>query len=161
MSMFNLAPGQTTTVEQFLPVSYTGKMTLQSGFNVTGASPPNGLYPSMSMSVAAETPSDRQITLQQEGTQVKINAPRAALGHLYYLDAIMTCASSDGGTSEEEVGGWAPISGTILHEPKRCDGGIGPKVISWTYLVTAPGYTIASGQMGTCTTWFCINTLVP
>jgi hypothetical protein len=162
LSMAKLAPGQTATVQQFLPVTNTGKVTLQSGSNVTGETPLDGLWPSITLSVAGETPSGRQISLQQERTQVQINTPRAALGHLYSLGSI-SCTASQRGTTEVEEGQWEPVSGTTLHEPPNCGswGGNGGQVTQWSYLVTAPGYSIASGQMGSCTTLFCFNTLAP
>jgi len=157
--MSQLTPGETITLHEFLPVSNTGQVTLQSGAvfmqTVTGPdgsrsitpghSPLDGLWPSITIAVAAATPSDRQITLQREGTQVQIDAPAAALAHLYYMYNV-SCNAFQGGTVGTGNFAWKPISTTTLQEP-NC-GDYGSQVIQWLYAVSAPGYAIASGHVG-------------
>jgi hypothetical protein len=117
MSMSTLAPGQTMRLQEFLPVSSTGTVTLQSGADVvqtvapdgrqstSNTSPLDGRWPSITLTVAAATPSDRQITLQQEGRQVQVGAPQAAQAHLYDHDAIM-CTARQGGWAAMRTGNW-------------------------------------------------------
>ena len=154
-----LTPGETMTLDEFLPVSSSGEVTLQSGARflqtVTGPdgsqsitsahSPLDGLWPSLKVSVAATTPSGRQITVQREGTLVQIHAPLAARAHLHYLYTV-TCNAFQGGTVGTGNFGWGPISTAAVHEPD-C-GDYGSQVIQWAYAVSAPGYAIASGSMG-------------
>jgi hypothetical protein len=151
-----LAPGDTMTMHLFVPVSNTGEVTLQTSasFRQTitgpdgskritrGPSPLDGQWPSIRMSVDAATPSDRQITLHREGTQVQISAPLAARAHLYYLYTVR-CHE---GTGTVFTGNfwWEPIATTIVQEP-NC-GDYGSQVIQWSYAVSAPGYAIASGH---------------
>ena len=157
--MSQLTPGETITLHEFLPVSNSGTVTLQSGASffqfvagpdgggsITPAhSPLDGLWPSITISVAAATPPGRQITLQMEGTQVQINAPPAALTHLFYIYTV-ACNAFQGGTVGTGNFAWEPISTTTLREP-NCDD-YGNQVIQWSYAVSAPGYAIASGHVG-------------
>jgi hypothetical protein len=90
-------------------------------------------------------PADRHLTLQREGTQVQINAPRTARAHLYYIYTV-TCHAFQGGTVGTGTFAWEPLSTTIVQEP-NC-GDYGRQVIQWSYAVSAPGYAIASGHVG-------------
>jgi hypothetical protein len=153
-----LAPGDTMRMHLFVPVSHTGTVTLQTSasFRQTltaadgskrstrGPSPLDGQWPSIRMSVEAETPPDRQITLQREGNQVRISAPLAAQAHLYYLYTVR-CHE---GTGTLYTGNfwWEPLAATIVQEP-RCGDHAG-RVFEWSYAVSAPGYAIASGHTG-------------
>ena len=154
-----LAPGETITLHEFLPVSTSGEVTLESGANflqtttdpsgnksvTRGNSPLDGLWPSMKIQVATAAPSDRKITLRREGTQARIDAPAAVLGRLYYLYTV-ACVAFQGGTVETGNFAWEPISTTTLREP-NC-GDYGSQIIQWSYAVSSPGYAIASGQAG-------------
>jgi hypothetical protein len=157
---FPLVPGHTMTVHQFVPVTNAGEVTLQAGASfltqtVTGSdgsqsatpsqSPLDGRWPSIKIAVATATPSDRQITLQQKGTQVQVNAPAAARAHLYYIFAA-ACNASQGGAADTGSMVWQPVGTTFLQEP-NCGDSSGP-TIQWWYTVSAPGYAIASGHMG-------------
>jgi hypothetical protein len=151
-----LAPGDTLRMHLFVPVSHTGEVTLQTSARVPtdhpgpdgrkrttrGPSPLDGQWPAIRMAVDAATPSDRQITLQREGSQVQISAPLAARAHLYYLYTVQ-CHE---GTGTLYTGNfwWEPLAITLLQEP-MCDDS-GNQVIQWSYAVSAPGYAIASGH---------------
>jgi hypothetical protein len=151
-----LAPGDTVRMHLFVPVSHTGEVTLQTSARFIqtitgpdgskrrtgGPSPLDGQWPSIRMSVGAATPSDRQITLQREGTQVQISAPPAARAHLYYLYTVRCHEGS--GTVYTGNFWWEPLATTIVQEP-NC-GDYGRQVIQWSYAVSSPGYAIASGQ---------------
>lgn len=153
-----LAPGETIILHQFLPISNSGEVTLTSGANflqattgpggiqttTNGSSPLDGLWPTLKLQVAAATPPNRQITLQREGTQVRITAPAAAQGRLLYLYTV-DCVAFQGGTVGTGNFAWEPISTTTVHEP-NC-GDYGRQVIQWSYAVSSPGYAIASGQV--------------
>jgi hypothetical protein len=156
---FPLAPGQTLTVHKFVPVPNTGELTLQSGAYFTqtvtspdgshsimaGHSPLDGRWPSITITVAATPPPDRQITLQRTGTQVQISAPTAARAHLYSIDAV-TCNAVHGGPAGVGSIGWKPIATTVM--PELTCGDSGTQVTQWWYVVSAPGYAIASGHAG-------------
>jgi hypothetical protein len=153
-----LTPGKTMTLHEFLPVPYSGEVTMEAGARflqtVTGSdgsqsitsahSPLDGLWPSLKVSVATTTPADRQITLQREGTQVQIHAPLAARTHLHYLYTV-TCNAFQGGTVDTGSYVWGLISTATVREP-NC-GDYGSQAIRWSYAVSAPGYAIASGSM--------------
>ncbi|HKV84676.1 MAG TPA: hypothetical protein VJN88_08975, partial [Ktedonobacterales bacterium] len=153
-----LGPGQKMTLHEFLNVSTSGDVTLETGANflqtvtgpggsqatTSGSSPLDGLWPTIAMQVAAATPANRQITLRREGAQVRISAPAAALTHLYYIYTV-DCVGFQGGTVGTGNFAWEPISTTTVHEP-NC-GDYGDQVIQWAYAVSAPGYAIASGQV--------------
>jgi hypothetical protein len=159
LMMSQLTPGQTITLHEFLPLSNSGTVTLQSGANflktiagpdgsksmTNGPSPLDGRWPSLTIAAAATPPLDREITLQREGTQVQIDAP-TALAQLFYIYTV-TCNAFQGGTVGTGNYAWQPISTTTLHEP-NC-GDYGNQVIQWSYAVSAPGYAIASGDVGT------------
>jgi hypothetical protein len=68
-----------------------------------------------------------------------------ALAHLYYIYNV-TCYAFQGGTVGTGNFAWEPIYSTSLQEP-NC-GDEGNQVIAWSYAVSAPGYAIASGQVG-------------
>lgn len=154
-----LTPGKSMTLHEFLPVSNSGEVTLQSGARflqtvtgpdgsqtiASGPSPLDGLWPSLKIAVAATTPADRQITLHRQGNQVQIHAPLAARAHLHYLYTV-ACNAFQGGTVGTGNFAWEQISTAAVHEPD-C-GDYGSQVIQWAYAVSAPGYAIASGQMG-------------
>ena len=81
---------------------------------------------------------------------MQINAPLAALAHLYYIYNV-TCNAFQGGTVGTGNYAWQPVFTTVIHEP-NC-GDYGSQVIEWSYAVSAPGYAIASGQVapeGSC-----------
>jgi hypothetical protein len=155
----NLTPGETVTLHEFLPISNSGEVTLESGARflqtfvdpdgiqniTTGPSPLDGHWPSIILSVAATTPADRQLTVQREGALVRINAPRAALAHLYYIYTV-SCNAFQGGTVKTGNFAWEPISTTSVREPDCGDSG--NQVIQWSYAVSAPGFAIASEQVG-------------
>ncbi len=155
----NLTPGETVTLHEFLPISSSGEVTLESGArflqtftdsdgiqNITnGPSPLDGHWPSIKLSVAAATPADRQLAVQREGALVRINAPPAALAHLYYIYTV-TCNVFSGGYEITGNFAWERISTTSVHEP-NC-GDAGDQIIKWSYAVSAPGFAIASEQVG-------------
>lgn len=152
-----LKPGETLTIHQLTSLSSSGDITLMPGAiflhtqvgpngmqnTTSGPSPLDGHWPSIKIHVASRVPSDREISLQQEGTQVQINAPAAARTHLYYIYNV-TCDAFQGGTVGTGNYVWEPISTTTLHEPD-C-GDYGNQNIHWSYAVSAPGYAIVSGK---------------
>jgi hypothetical protein len=107
-------------------------------------SPLEGHWPSLHILVATTTPWDRRITVQAEGTQVRIGAPAVALPHLYYMYTAV-CRSADG-EADGTFSFWEPVFTTTLHEAE-CDNLTGPN-LQWSYAVSAPGYAIAGGQLG-------------
>lgn len=152
-----LKPEETLTFHHFIPLSSSGDITLKPGAQflhtqvdpnggqsiTAGPSPLDGHWPSIKIHVASRVPIDRKISLQQEGTQVQINAPAAARTHLYYIYNV-TCDAFQGGTVGTGNYAWEPISTTILHEP-GC-GDYGNQNIHWYYAVSAPGYAIVAGH---------------
>ena len=152
-----LQPGETLTFHQFTALSNSGDIILTPGASflyshigpggvqsiTDGPGPLDGHWPSLKIHVASRVPSDRKISLKQEGTEVQINAPAPARAHLYYIYNV-TCDAFQGGTVGTGNFAWEPISTTTLHEPD-C-GDYGNQNIHWYYAVSAPGYAIVSGQ---------------
>jgi hypothetical protein len=149
-----LEPDHTLTIHQYLPLTNSGQVTLTAGarFLITklgpqgeettiGSSPLDGHWPSIQINVTSQVPPDRMLSLQQQGSQVLINAPSAARRHLLYM-YIVTCEDFQGpGSTATGNFFWESISTNILHEP-GCPG----KNVHWTYAVSAPGYAIAAGN---------------
>ena len=89
----SLVPGGTITLQEFLPLIFGGKVSLEpdaqflssgttsDGERTTGPGrdPLAGHWPSITLLVATTTPAARQITLRQAGSEVRISAPPLAL----------------------------------------------------------------------------------
>lgn len=152
-----LKPGETLIFHQFTPLSSSGDITLTPGANfsqrqidsngsqtITDAKNPlNGHWPSIKIHVNPRVPIDRKISLQQDDTQVQVNAPAPARSHLYYIYNV-TCDAFQGGTVGTGNFGWEHLSTTTLHQPD-C-GDYGNQNIYWYYGISSPGYAIVSGQ---------------
>jgi hypothetical protein len=153
-----LSPGATLTLFELVPLTSSGEVTLLPQGDVlqtfvypdgvqTGnwtPSPLEGHWPSLNIAVSSTTPWDRRITAQAEASQLRIGAPPPALSHLFYIYAAVCISSSGEGAGTFNY--WEPVSTTTLHEPE-CDSQTGPN-LRWSYAVSAPGYSIASGQVG-------------
>jgi hypothetical protein len=83
--------------------------------------------------------------VQREGALVRINAPPAALAHLYYIYTV-TCIAFQEGYVLTGNFAWETIAPTSVHEP-NC-GDAGGQILKWSYAVSAPGFAIASEQVG-------------
>jgi hypothetical protein len=159
-SMTQVTPGETLALNHFLPVPNAGNVTLEPGADflqttvgpdgvqstTNGPSPLDGHWPSITISVSPSAPLDRRISVLSEGSQVLINGPAAALAHLYY-NYTVTCDAIQGGTVGTGNFAWEPISTTVLREPDCGDEGT-HTILEWSYAVSAPGYSIASGRNG-------------
>lgn len=133
-----LAPGQTLTIHQYLPVTKSGEVTIMMG-GMGGphqAIPLDGHWPSLRIRVDTQVPANRVLSLHELGAQVIIQAPPAARTHLLYKETI-TCDQYAGGGPTD----WSLLSTTILSQP-AC-----PTAHKhWQYIVSAPGYSIAAGN---------------
>ena len=142
--MVLLKPGQTITGHGYTPVTDSGHVTLTaktSFLTNVGPNPLDGHWPSIQINVAEQVPSDRVVSLQQQGSQVFITAPPAARGHLVAMQTLDCQVVPGLGGHETAFYYWKQISTNVLHEP-RCPG----KTVSWSYAVSAPGYAVASGS---------------
>lgn len=100
------------------------------------ASPLDGHWPSLRIHVDAQVPSNRGLSLHDQGAQVMIQAPPTARAHLLYMESI-TCDQYLGGGPTD----WSPLSTTVLSQP-AC-----PTAHKhWQYIVIAPGYAIVAGN---------------
>jgi hypothetical protein len=163
-----LTPGKTLMFHQVLPLSRSGNVLLQSGADflktqmdpdrtqetVAGKSPLDGYWPSFRLSVAPTVPSGRRITLQRLGTTIYVTAPVPARAHLYAISSLGCndpVNDSHVGSGMSIIGGWGPLSQPLLQEP-ACEEPNDPHVrwatVDWTYAVSAPGFDIASGEVG-------------
>ena len=136
-----IAPGQTLTIHQYVPLTRSGNVTLTRG-KVLPDDRGNLLdkkWPSLHLQVQvnAQVPQDRTLSLLNQEGQVTISAPAGAKTHLVSMQ-IITC---DGYVGPGNLGHWTPLSTNVLYEP-ACP----TAHRHWTYVVSAPGYAIASGS---------------
>lgn len=156
-----LHAGQTWTINQLLPITVSGNVTLTAravfentttgadgNSYQTGGDGPFGPFgshwPVLHVAVASTVPADRTISLrlssQSAPAVVNITAPTAAQTHLYDVYNV-TCSDSSQSYTERPSSTWQPVGGTTLREP-NCPG----YDEVWSYSVGAPGYAIASGK---------------
>jgi hypothetical protein len=133
-----LAPGQTLTLHYYLPVTKSGEVTIAMS-GMIGPHQPNpldGHWPSVSIQVDSHVPSNRVLTLKNQGAQVLVQAPPTAEAHLLYMQSI-TCDQYWGGSALD----WSPLPTPMLSQP-AC-----PTAHKhWQYIVSAPGFAIVAGS---------------
>jgi hypothetical protein len=164
-----LKPGQVLTSHLLLLIPSSGKIIIKAGAQffqthtgpdgvqettLTGHSPLDGHWPSLTLSVAPMAPVDRRITLQHTGATVQVQAPLSARSTLYYTYTLKCSNAINDPQAEAEVDTiavWQPLALPVLHEP-ACGQGEDPNIrfstIHWSYAVGAPGFAIASGDQG-------------
>ncbi len=157
-----LLPNQTITIHQYLALTSSGHVTLQAQGTfqtpalgqdgiihiVSTTGPLDGHWPSLHISVQAEVPAQRLISLRAQHSRVVVDAPVAARGRLLYLFAF-DCV---GRNSSQHGGGgyWIKLPGTVIEKP-QCGFSIMngtptyDTFVRWVYVVGTPGYSIASG----------------
>jgi hypothetical protein len=158
-----LLPNQTITIPQYLALTSSGRMalTVQGTFQkaalgqdgvvhiVSSTGPLDGHWPSLQISVQAQVPPQRLISLQAQPAQVIVDAPSTARGHLLYM-SVFDCV--DGNSSQH--GGpdyWINLTTMVIEKP-QCGFSVingtptPPSMfVHWVYVVGAPGYSIVSG----------------
>ncbi len=133
----HLEPGRTLTMRYYLPVTKSGTVTIAMG-GMPGphqANPLDGHWPSVSIQVAPQAPADRIFTLRNEGAQVTVQGPTAALAHLLYMESMACDHYGAGGPLI-----WTPLPASTLAQP-ACP----TPHKHWIYLIGAPGYALAWG----------------
>lgn len=152
--MSTLAPGQMWTIDDFLPLTASGQITVTAGarFIVTATATDGTTYqtgsdgpfanrwPALHLAVAATIPASHTIVLHATTGHVTVQAPAGALSNLYDLEDAQ-CQQGQG-TAEILRLTWQHIAGATLDEP-ACAG----THEVWRYSLAAPGYAIASGEM--------------
>lgn len=157
-----LLPNQTLTISQYLALTSSGQVTLQmqGAFQraalgqdgvihiVSATGPLDGHWPSLRISVQAQVPAQRLITLRAQPAQVVVDAPPAARGRLLSLSAY-DCVGRN--SSQHSGGGyWIKLQGTVIEKP-QCGYSVTngtptyDTFVHWVYVVGAPGYSIVSG----------------
>lgn len=155
-------PNQTITISQYLALTSSGSVTLQMQgtfqtptlgqdgiihiVSTTGLL--DGHWPSVRISVQAQVPAQRLISLHAQPAQVVVDAPPAARGRLLYLstyDCVDRNSSQHGGR-----GYWSKLPGTVIEKPQCGYSVINgtptyAKFVRWVYVVGAPGYSIVAG----------------
>lgn len=165
-----LKPGGVLAANLLVPLTASGRVTVaaqaelatitrnQSGGQSISwtPSPIKPGWPSMTIAVAPRAPASRVIhlihvgpinlrlfSLFNGGPRVLVAAPRGAVPHLLYQ--LQTACVSAGGTAYySQSGYWQPLQSVEIDDP-GCGGGISGAE-TWTLLVGAPGYAIASGS---------------
>lgn len=138
-----VAPGQMITIHQYVPLIKSGEITLARGVSPSDhtGNPSNRQWPTVhiQVQVSSQIPQERALSLLNQGGQVMIGVPAGAQAHLLYMQGITCDGYSLGGPSQ-----WTPLSTNVLHQP-ACP----TAHRHWTYIVSAPGYAIASGSQTT------------
>ncbi len=136
-----LAPGQTLTLHYYLPLTKSGEVTIAMS-GMVGPHQPNpldGHWPSVSIQVDSHVPSNRVLTLKNQGAHVLVQAPPMAEAHLLYMQSI-TCDQYGSGSALD----WSPLPTPMLSQP-AC-----PTAHKhWQYIVSAPGFAIVAGSRDT------------
>ena len=149
-SDIKLDAGKTLTGRGYVPLTMSGQvMLIPEARFLTVTKDRNGIegmsggfdplanhWPTISINVMAKVPTDRTISVQQQGSQVAIDAPIPARLHLVAYDTV-TCGNTMGTSAD-----WYPLTTAILHER-----GCSDLNKHWVYAVGAPGYAIASGEI--------------
>lgn len=149
-----LAPGKPLIMQGYISLTKSGLVVLTPEAKfltftkdrygnksaTTSADPLHQHWPVMHINVVAKLPSDRILLLRQQGSQIIINAPTPARSHLVDYEAI-SCVENGSNVGSRSLG-WDSLFTTTLSEPECW----GPNK-HWTYVVGAPGYAIASGEI--------------
>jgi hypothetical protein len=151
-----LAPGQSMSGSDLLPITGSGHVTMTAGVGVfavttfpTGgmsigsqSDPFAGRGPTLHLTVAAAAPPNRTVGLWRIGTHLIVIAPPQALAHLVHLYTL-----SVRGSYWRDSLGWQPITTLVIEGPPPICGG---DFAIWSYAVGAPGYAVASETVSSC-----------
>ena len=132
--------GQVTFTVQVASIAIAGTQS----HPVISASAPWG---SQLILVSPHIPSDRQLSVKQQKTQLVVSVPPAINGQLVGKIAIV-CPG--GGGREEGLG--QPLGTTVVLKPSDAACGLGNTLLSvppvwWAYIVGAPGYPLYFGKV--------------
>lgn len=141
--------GKTFMVPGYVPLTKSGQVTITSEARflsvakdttghelITGGNGPlDGHWPAIHIFVSAI---DRTLPVQQQGSQITIDAPTAIQSHVVYFYSVSCVAQI--GTN----GKWTLVTTQTLQQPE-CSGANK----HWSFAVSAPGYAIASGEIST------------
>lgn len=145
-----LDAGKTLIEQGYVPLTKSGQVTITSEARfltatkektggeliTTGSNPLDGHWPVIHIKVHAKVPTDRTLSLQQQGSQITINAPASIQSHLVYFYSI-ACVGELGTN-----GKWTPVTTQTLQQPE-CSGASK----HWSFGVSAPGYALISGEI--------------
>lgn len=150
-----LQPGQTLTVQKYLPLTSSGHVMLtaeavfytsarqsQNPFPQQVTSPLEGHWPSLQIDVASKVPANRMISYHRDGTRVFINAPTDAQHLLQYLYSVSCQDLNDQGSTISGNYGWQSLQKNVVGEP-GCPG----KNVHWAFAFGLPGYAIVQGSV--------------
>jgi hypothetical protein len=145
-----LDAGKTLIVQGYVPLTKSGQVAITSEarflsvakdttgheFITRDNGPLDGHWPVIHILVNAKIPIDRILSLQQQGSQITIDASTAIKSHPVYFYSV-SCVAELGSN-----GKWTPVTTQTLQQPE-CSGAN----MHWSYAVSAPGYAIASGEI--------------
>jgi hypothetical protein len=145
---------QTITYKQYVQLTSSGHVTLTANlvslriYTQTGSGSgifAGALEDTLHLFVNPHTPSDRQLSMQEQNAQVVVSGPPAVNGHLFGRIGSV-CPGPEGG---KDIGGLGQPSGTtvIVKPDSNVCSANGPKPLWWTYVVGAPGYALVSGRV--------------
>jgi hypothetical protein len=145
-----LEAGKILMVQGYVPLTKSGQVTITPEARflsvakdttshkliTRGNGPLDGHWPVIHINVNAKIPIDRTLSLQQQGSQITIDAPAAIQSHLVYFYSESCVAQL--GTN----GKWTPVTTQTLQQPE-CSGANK----HWSFAVCAAGYAIAAGEI--------------
>ena len=167
-NVVSLQPGKTIMVQRYIALTSSGHVTLaeQAAFQkvvpganggtklVSTASPLDGHWPSLQISVGTRVPSNRRLSSrQQTAMQLVVSVPATARGYLLYAYeyacGLGKVVSESGGEFRADHKISQPAM--TLQKP-QCDsqypyfGSTPAKLLRWTYVIGVPGYAMLSGN---------------
>ncbi len=166
-NVVSLQPGKTVTVQRYIALTSSGHVTLAEratfqkvvhGANggiklVPTASPRDGHWPSLQVSVGTRVPLNRTLSSRQQTTQLVVSVPTAARGYLLYAYeyacGLGKVVSESGGEFRADHKITQPSM--TLQKP-QCDsqypyfGSTPAKLLRWSYVIGVPGYAMLWGN---------------
>jgi hypothetical protein len=147
-----VAANHTITIKQYALLTNSGHLTLTANVAFQKTTNEFGGHftldisttASLQLFVSALAPLDRQLSVNEQKTQVVVAVPPAITGHLLYETGFV-CSQGDSGVYETGVG--AGLRPTIVVRMPRCTSATPQKVLWWVYVVGVPGYALVSGKV--------------
>lgn len=151
MGFTEIASGQTVTVQEYLPLTASGNVTLTMSARILQKGQEDGSwqavnslqghFPTAHIHVSSNIPTNRILQTTTTNGTVKVTGPQDALANLLYQDEI-NCNSSPAPGIGNMWGGrfvWSPLK-NAEYTPDTCEERYKFKSMQLTYMIGAPGY---------------------
>lgn len=136
----DLSPGESLTIRQYVPLESSGQVMLKAEASFAPANSSNAYPPPVHslvfhLNVASQVPTDRTISAQWHGAELRVTIPHVVHPHLASIYAESPLVSSDC------TAFWWQSASTDLQRISHCKGKQG------AYAVGAAGYAIVVGNL--------------